>query len=735
MKSFAAGVLAATAGVASADGHGGHMGVTPMDMLHSGLPIKYPVDLHTEDGVLMVELDYTTCDYAGPFSVFTTRCYAHEGVGMMPGPTLHMHAGEKLIVKLSNHLSDADNIEYHNFWQHLNYTNLHFHGAHISADVPADDVLTMIHAVDSSTGDVHSITYEYELAAYHMGGTAWYHPHGHGSATMQTGTGTSGMIIIEDKPGDVPEYIADAPQIYLNMLHMPLEDIMLWGMQTCISSSIMTPSLFGSEGMLPMGPEFEFPPGSGEHPFGLGESGLLLVNMMTNPVINLDAGVWYRMRILMSSPLYMVNGQGQGEMEVMRGCSFGLLAKDSIYIDDPMRPISRVFLYPGSRADIMVRCNVPGHIQFNSAYFEGQEALTRHIPNYIGAVWQWHIVETGLAPEVDLPAFEVQRPCYLANTQSALGNEEYVTKKPIVYDICEKPPMGPPPPGPEHRKLPEEDAVHRELAELDELPVWHYDEYPGFNVAMQIFGAPSCSFIADNIFSAKTGAYCINGCPFELGQQWPIGSEFGSGLMNPEDPAAAEAAAKINAYQGHDCVLAHPNNFLQVGDIIEWDVWGIDWHPVHFHVHPYRLVDMDFSDGNQAGQVIPNMEAFWELTGNFYHIGDYGDTMMVPVKHAKFHQNLANFATLMINHCHILLHEDLGMMTLFIIEGEDGTLTRAQEIDPTCYWVEEEKVGYSITSSCESDAECPAGFMCSASMDEHHRTLKFGFSTPKCVKA
>mmetsp|Transcript_10342 Transcript_10342/g.41871 ORF Transcript_10342/g.41871 Transcript_10342/m.41871 type:complete len:135 (-) Transcript_10342:24-428(-) len=45
-------------------------------------------------------------------------------------------------------------------------------------------------------------------------------------------------------------------------------------------------------------------------------------------------------------------------------------------------------------------------------------------------------------------------------------------------------------------------------------------------------------------------------------------------------------------------------------------------------------------------------------------------------------------------HCHILEHEDEGMMSVYRIAGEEGTVYEgAEELDPTCY--RDESRGYS----------------------------------------
>lgn len=427
-------------------------------------------------------------------------------------------------------------------------------------------------------------------------------------------------------------------------------------------------------------------------------------------MITMEAGVWYRMRYLMASTMYMVNGEGAGDADTLASCKFKLMAKDGIYLLDGIRDITKFFLYPGARADIMAQCTVPGSVQLNSVYFEGQESVAHHVPNYIGTLFNMTVVESANEAAVEIPAFETQRPCYVSDTRSVLGDTAWVNKKSIVYDECETGEVS------DHRKLSE-----RKLAgsyNEDGSYYWEYDTYPG-TTGMGM----TCEAAADGVFLAKSGVYCQNGCAFELGLRHDVG--VGSALMDQTNDAAIAAAAEVNLLAGTPCLAVNPDQYLEVGDIMEWDIWGIDYHPVHFHVNPYQLVDIDYDLGNQLGDTFDE-SAFQTLTGNFFHVGDFGDVMMVPAKHVTLHQQLATFATTMVNHCHILLHEDLGMMQAWSIGGEEGTKTNAQLIDTTCYWSEAEKTGFTITAACASSSDCPSGWSCPTSSG---RKLKFGHTT------
>lgn len=72
----------------------------------------------------------------------------------------------------------------------FNETNLHSHGLWISPTGNSDNVLISI--------DPHvAFEYEYNIPADHPAGTFWYHPHTHGSTAMQVASGMAGALIVK----------------------------------------------------------------------------------------------------------------------------------------------------------------------------------------------------------------------------------------------------------------------------------------------------------------------------------------------------------------------------------------------------------------------------------------------------------------------------------------------------------------------------------------------------------
>ena len=62
----------------------------------------------------------------------------------------------------------------------------------------------------------------YTIPCDHAGGTFWYHPHHHGSTSLQMGGGAMGALIIEDRADvhGIPDQIADMPEMVLTIQEM-----------------------------------------------------------------------------------------------------------------------------------------------------------------------------------------------------------------------------------------------------------------------------------------------------------------------------------------------------------------------------------------------------------------------------------------------------------------------------------------------------------------------------------
>ncbi|MEQ9609971.1 MAG: multicopper oxidase domain-containing protein [Kiloniellaceae bacterium] len=110
------------------------------------------------------------------------------------GPTINMRPGQTVRVTLNNKLEPDATCGIGpggsaNTPHCFNGTNLHTHGLWVNPSGNGDNVLISIRPGVS-------FQYEYNIPPDHPAGTFWYHPHLHGSTALQVSSGMSGALII-----------------------------------------------------------------------------------------------------------------------------------------------------------------------------------------------------------------------------------------------------------------------------------------------------------------------------------------------------------------------------------------------------------------------------------------------------------------------------------------------------------------------------------------------------------
>jgi L-ascorbate oxidase len=134
------------------------------------------------------------------FTIFNPETNRNDPVhlrgynGMPVGPTIRVYPGDTLHVTLRNQLPSNDpscsQIPDHNIPHCFNSTNLHTHGLHVSPSGASDNVLLEIAPGKSQE-------YAFVIPQNHPAGTFWYHPHLHGSTALQLSSGMEGALIVK----------------------------------------------------------------------------------------------------------------------------------------------------------------------------------------------------------------------------------------------------------------------------------------------------------------------------------------------------------------------------------------------------------------------------------------------------------------------------------------------------------------------------------------------------------
>jgi L-ascorbate oxidase len=122
-------------------------------------------------------------------------------------PTIDIAPGETISITLDNRLPTTNqncpapdgNV---NTPHCFNRTNLHTHGLWVSPTGNSDNVLLSINPSAR-------FEYEYNVRADHPAGTFWYHPHLHGSTALQVSSGMAGLLIIRANRLPTPQSTGD----------------------------------------------------------------------------------------------------------------------------------------------------------------------------------------------------------------------------------------------------------------------------------------------------------------------------------------------------------------------------------------------------------------------------------------------------------------------------------------------------------------------------------------------
>ena len=119
--------------------------------------------------------------------------------GCKSGPAIFVKPGDTLRVDLINQLQKDDpsclpnppsGLGLPDLVGCFNTTNLHTHGLHVSPAGNSDNVLLNI-------APQTKFPYEINVPADHPAGTFWYHAHRHGSTAVQVASGASGVLIVK----------------------------------------------------------------------------------------------------------------------------------------------------------------------------------------------------------------------------------------------------------------------------------------------------------------------------------------------------------------------------------------------------------------------------------------------------------------------------------------------------------------------------------------------------------
>jgi len=581
-----------------------------LDLSQAFEPLHVPPQIYPDaNGLTEVTLVYNLVNYEGPAYRTILRQYNN----IAPGPTIHVEAGGRLELKLINCLTlplGFSGPESKNLYHVPNTTNLHTHGPHVSGEAPSDFIFANI-------GPQEMYQYEYDFDDNHMPGTFWYHPHFHGSTSLQTGQGTAGMIIMDEKVDyEIPDSIKNMPEIQMVFQHMTLD----------ILRDAARISQDGITDWVDM--NFEITNTSTDL------TNFMLVNMQFLPKITMEVGKWYRWRMVMSSireSLAFLSQSGN--------CEIHLLAKDGIFLSDAPRKVPEVMLSPGNRADVAVRCSAVGQEFMNITDLDFKEGFGKFDPNI----------------QFDEESIEVVDP----NIPDLVGTFADPEAQPTIFII---------------------DVTN---TDDDLVPFGQDVPTPCYLVDLRNLEEDQIDGKFSNKYGCKTKE--PGGWPHAWAPEDKCGVYGPYGRGDISDEAEPSPDSSLIGWTNSSVYI----NDFEVGTVQEIELKFIKFHPYHQHISPFQLQKIfDFTDPTETRESDPD-SPLAESVKTWYQVGDWHDTLQLPAKWdltsvlMRFQADL--FTGKMVQHCHLLFHEDQGMMAQYKITGEEFTTwPGAREINPTC---------------------------------------------------
>lgn len=139
-------------------------------------------------------------------------------------PTIEVAPGDTVRVTLNNKLpvdpSCTDGSEPANTPHCFNGTNLHSHGLWVSPAGNSDNVLLKLLPGKS-------FQYEYNIPSDHPSGTFWYHPHLHGSTALQVASGMAGALVVRGSRPPTPVANGDLDTLLVDGKGAPIPEKLL----------------------------------------------------------------------------------------------------------------------------------------------------------------------------------------------------------------------------------------------------------------------------------------------------------------------------------------------------------------------------------------------------------------------------------------------------------------------------------------------------------------------------
>ncbi|MGO9450896.1 MAG: multicopper oxidase family protein [Candidatus Binataceae bacterium] len=573
--------------------------------------------------------------FSGEHRVINTPTYE----GSIPGPTLSVKPGDKLLIDLVNDLPANPTTQRGGAFPHDPYTtNFHTHGLEVSPLGNGDNIFRQM-----LPGGTHN-PIEIDIPADHPSGTYWYHPHKHGAVTTQLVAGMAGFLIVRGGPGTldaVPE-VAAAKDIVMGFQVIRSLTDGSYGFVDQLSQQFGTFPFFNTD-PVQQGPWSTYgldgAPGRSFYYY--------TTNGMTNPTLHMRPGEVQRWRLLNAT-------DSDNLLISLKGHALNIVAMDGITVANQyhLQTEQPVVMSAGSRFDVMVKAGAPGTYQL-AALIPTTPASVSPSPQNIAP-----------EPRMSQHSFDFPTPCS-TDQASLLPPPCNVPQDSLAYPVplvsvvidgkptdMKLPPDNLPPPA----GLPSvATMLNRTPDVVRNLAFEICANKNGTSMEDPSHRLPSCGWYFNKYDATYWGGAPFNnlemlrddddkGTPsVPLDPMMPLVDFQKDGLFNPDEPL-------------FDNMIA--------GNYEEWTVTNRSFsdHPFHIHQNPFLVT---------------------KINGITLTPPEWHDTFIVPAAlpmptgpdlpqpnvNTNFQPSIT-FRTYFnpitvgcfVAHCHIITHEDLGMM-------------------------------------------------------------------------
>ena len=551
----------------------------------------------------------------------------------------------------------------------FNTTNLHFHGFHVSplSRTPAgqvgssldgsvalssDDIFVALHP-KGEAGSTGEHLYQVVLPKFHAPGTHWYHPHQHGATALQVIDGMAGALIIEEEGDNV----------------IPVDKDLVW-----IAQEVSTEDL-----VVQPDPELAPVPGDQMVYNCSPASYIFTINGFKKPTLKMQPGELQRWRFINATAttrgfiqLELRKVEEDGSQTVQ---DLTVIATDGISFYGQAPKVEPAWiLNPANRADFLIQLQEPGTYQLWKKVWK--EAR--------GNVGNYGLIITDLM-------IEGPQQAQILATITVEG--EPVTEPKTIPAIV---------PGefPNYLKPIADDQLLR--TEPDE------------NGASEIYTRPLVFGTYKRILSQNCNFYMMR--PGE--EEDPRGEQFTkdirAGKLNPGQANPNPRLLQINGVsftpksgenyisyfpgdplQGYEVDEKKPYNpgkfvageyrnetiqLVKLNTCEEWIIYNYTniAHPFHIHMAPFQVVEIYNPTHAEEPIKYDPETAPWNDTFEIPPFKFYPVTETEPAKevpgYLKIRLRFTDFWGKYVFHCHLLAHEDQGMMqTIHVMNDRNST--------------------------------------------------------------